>query len=239
MTPRSPSPWPMRPQTLRAARTLALAALASLALLAARPWIEAAWQGVLLGWLRSLQLGADLAPRPGPGWLGIAAPRLGQVLPAPGTTDFVLHALAAGAAGWVGGRLPERWRAAAGLLRLAAATHALALLFFAACPGWVPDTPGPHVAALLHQLWGLMLVLPWLQALARPLLPAARWQRLGLALLAQVWLLVLAPCLAASHVALLVLLGPLAMPLLALAGGALPVVMGLVALHAWAASRAG
>lgn len=235
----APPPGRLRLSHRQALHALGLAALASGALLLARPWIEQAWQFVLLGWLHALQLPGDFEACLGSGWLTVTGPRLGMPLPRPGASALTLYSLAAAGAWWLGGRLPERWRPWAWLLRLTAACQAVVLLFFGLWPGQLPTSPGPHVDALLHQLWGLMLALPWLHALGRPLLPPARWQRVGLGALALGWLALLAPCLAATHVALLALLGPLAMPLLALLGGAVPVVLGLVAVHAWVLARCG
>lgn len=218
----------------RSTRAIVLAALACAALLAVRPWLEQAWQRVLLHWVQALGLPVAAAPRPPGGWLLLATPQLSLAQPAPGSMALALHLLAAAAAWWAAGRLPEATRPLRTLLRFAALAHALALLAYAVWPAPGGPSVDVHACVLLRQLWGMMLALPLLHALSRGLLPMPLSRRLGLLLLSLAWMALLAPCLAATHVALAVLLGPPVLPLLALLGGAVPVLAGLVALHAWA-----
>jgi hypothetical protein len=211
-----------------------------------RDMLAGAWSAQLHWWLRALDLvgtpvasAGGMATPGGSNWLGLSLPRVDLQAPDVGLPALLSHALAAVVAWVVAGWWPDRARPIALLMRAAVVVHTLAITYFFFLPASFPHALGNHAVAGLRMGWLLMLLTPWLHLAIYYLLPFALWQRLVLTSLSLLYLAVLTPLQVASHVALVSLVGPVAMPLLHLLLGVLLPVVGLVALYGWAVSWGG
>jgi hypothetical protein len=202
--------------------------------------IARAWSAQLWWWLRSLDLvvAPSFAPAllPARHLLALPVPALDLMPPDMGLPGLLVHALAALVVWVVAGWWPERARPLALWVRCAALLHGLAVFYFFFWPASFAHSVADHVFSVLRLGWWLLLLTPWLHVLIYHLFPFALWQRLGLTALSLLYLLLATPLQAASHAALLHLLGPVAMPLLHVMLGVIWPVMSLVALYAWAMS---
>jgi hypothetical protein len=221
----------------------------------ARDGLAEVWSAQLRWWLRMLDLvgpqgptstmattaatGASLAAQSSSTWLGLTLPRLELQAPDVGLPALLSHALAAVVTWVVAGWWPDRARPIALLMRAAVLVHTLAIVYFFIWPASFPHALGSHAVAGLRMGWVLMLLTPWLHLTIHYLLPFALWQRVALTGISLLYLALLTPLQVASHVALVSLLGPVAMPLLHLMLGVLLPVVGLVALYGWAVSWGG
>jgi hypothetical protein len=212
----------------------------------ARDGLAAAWSAQLQWWLRMLDLAgpqaaqaAGATAQASSSWLGLTLPRLALQAPDVGLPALLSHALAAVVTWVVAGWWPDRARPITLLMRAAVLVHALAIAYFFLWPASFPHALGSHAVAGLRVGWVLMLLTPWLHLCIHYLLPFALWQRVALTGVSLLYLAVLTPLQVASHVALVSLLGPVAMPLLHLLLGVLLPVVGLVALYGWAVSWGG
>ena len=226
--------WPKE----RLATGFALALALTLALLAAREALAAAWAAALVGWLHALDLPGsfDTALHGGDGLVALGVPTLDVPLAAQGELTPALHGAVALAVWWLAGQLPDAARPATYLLRFAMLIHGTSIAFFWLWPASFPHSLSSHVASGLRQIWALMLLTPWLHFCTYYPFPFAAWQRAALSAVTLAWLAVLAPLQYALHIALLHHLGPIAMPLLHLLFGVMVSIIGFVALYGWAMS---
>jgi hypothetical protein len=205
--------------------------------------IARAWSAQLLWWLRSLDLvGATTTATALPtasNLLFLPLPTLDLLPPDMGLPSLLVHALATLVVWVVAGWWPDRARPIALWMRCAALLHGAAIAYFFIWPASFAHSVADHVFSVLRLGWWLLLLTPWLHLAIYHLFPFALWQRLALTALSLLYLLLATPLQAASHAALLHLLGPVAMPLLHLLLGVAWPVMALVALYAWAMSWGG
>lgn len=228
--------WSLRLPFSRVLGGTAIAAAYTALLAALQPLIAAAWSTVLLWWLHRLALPGEFVAGQGGGLIKIAVPSV--ELPLQGMTASALlgHAVVLVLLWWAPARLPDAARPATFLLRFLALTHGAAVLFFVLWPGSFPHSVRSHVASGLRQAWMLMLITPWLHLATFYIFPIATSQRVLLTALTLLFLAVLAPLQYACHVAVLHLLGPVAMPVLHLLFGVMVPILGFVALYGWAMS---
>lgn len=238
---RDPSRRACRPLRLpreRLVRSVLLAVAGTVALLLARPLVAMLWSDELVWWVTKMELSGQVAPAPAAEPLPwrIAVPLVRLFAGAPSAAALMYHAIGVVALWWAAGLLPGRARPLARLLRVAGVIHSTAVLFFWHWPASFAHASDAHIADGLQQCWVLMLLTPWLH-LGTYYLLDVRWRhRVTLTLLTWAYLFLLAPLLYAAHALVLHGVGLLAMPLLYLMGGALVAVLGMVALHGWAAS---
>lgn len=227
-------PW----QRLASGVLLALAFTVLLATL--RPAVAALWTGEMAAWLHALDLPARLGPSVAVPFDSdpsrMPLPALELLLEAPSPAVAALHGALVLAVWALAGRLPDAAKPGAYVLRFAALLHGAAVLYFLLWPHGFPHSASNHVMGGLRQSWALMLAVPWLHLFTYHLFPFPTWQCVALTSLSLLFLTVLAPLQYASHLALLVLLGPIVMPLLFLLLGLVVPVLGLVALYGWAMS---
>jgi hypothetical protein len=216
-----------------------LLALAFMGLLAwLRPWVADAWMAQFQWWMSALdipmtatvQMGAAL-----PMWL---LPVASFELHVPDTDPLTpwMHGLGAVAVWWASARLPDAARPGGYLLRFAVVLHACAIAYFLFWPNSFPHSLYDHTVGGFRQFWVLMLLTPWLHLLIYYLLPFVWWCRIGLTTITLIYLGLLTPLLFAAHAALIHLLGLIVMPLLALLGGLMVAIIGIVALYGWGMS---
>jgi hypothetical protein len=211
--------------------------------------IARAWSAQLWWWAQSLDLvgqpasgaATSLMPQlpplaPATHLWALPVPQLDLLPPDMGLPTLLGHALAALVVWVVAGWWPERARPLALWMRCAALLHGLAVAYFFFWPASFAHSVADHVFSVLRLGWWLLLLTPWLHLLIYHLFPFALWQRVALTGLSLLYLLLATPVQAASHAALLHLLGPVAMPVLHLLMGVVWPVMALVALYAWAMS---
>jgi hypothetical protein len=216
---------------------------------ALRDGLADVWSAQLRWWLRALDLvasqggpaatGASTAAQPTTGWLGLRLPGVDLQAPDVGLPALLSHALAAVVTWVLAGWWPDRARPVALLMRAAVLVQVLAIAYFFLWPASFPHALGHHAVAGLRMGWVLMLLTPWLHLAIHYLLPFALWQRVALTGISLLYLALLTPLQVASHVALVSLLGPVAMPVLHLLLGVVLPVVGLVALYGWAVSWGG
>ena len=215
-----------------------LAVVLTLALLAAREAVAAAWATTLVGWMQALGLPGpfDAALHGGDGLVALGVPSLDVRLAAQGDLTPALHAAVALAVWWLAGQLPDAARPATYLLRFAMLIHGASIAYFWFWPASFPHSLSSHVASGLRQVWALMLLTPWIHFCTYYPFPFVAWQHALLSVLTLAWLFVLAPLQYALHIALLHHLGPIAMPLLHLLFGVMVSIVGFVGLYGWAMS---
>jgi hypothetical protein len=228
--------------------------------------IARAWSAQLLWWLRSLDLvgpttatatavanaanasnianvataAMSTAALPAATSLfALPVPTLDLLPPDMGLPSLLVHALATLVVWVVAGWWPDRARPIALWMRGAALLHGVAIAYFFIWPASFAHSVADHVFSVLRLGWWLLLLTPWLHLAIYYLFPFALWQRVALTVLSLGYLLLATPLQAASHAALLHLLGPVAMPLLHLLLGVIWPVIALVALYAWAMSWGG
>ncbi len=173
------------------------------------------------------------------GLFSLPLPTLDLLPPDMGLPSLLVHALATLVLWVVAGWWPDRARPMALWMRCAALLHGAAIAYFFMWPASFAHSMADHVFSVLRLGWWLLLLTPWLHLAIYYLFPFALWQRVALTGLSLLYLLLATPLQAASHAALLHLLGPVAMPLLHLLLGVVWPVMALVALYAWAMSWGG
>ena len=168
--------------------------------------------------------------------LSLPVPVLDLALPDVSNVALAAHGLACMglwiAAGW----LPDSGKPGTYVLRFGVLIHAAAVLYFGLWPGSFAHSLSGHVSAGLRQSWMLLLFTPWLHLCTYYLFPFTLLQRLGLTGLTLLYLGLLAPLQYTSHAVLLVLAGPVLMPLLHLMFGVMVPILGLVALYGWGMS---
>jgi hypothetical protein len=226
--------------------------------------IARAWSAQLLWWLRSLDLlgttaatsaakaanaanavnaanaTSSAAAVPAANSLfALPLPTLDLLPPDMGLPSLLVHALATLVLWVVAGWWPDRARPLALWMRCAALLHGAAIAYFFIWPASFAHAVADHVFSVLRLGWWLLLLTPWLHLAIYYLFPFALWQRVALTGLSLLYLLLATPLQAASHAALLHVLGPVTMPLLHLLLGVVWPVMALVALYAWAMSWGG
>ena len=222
----------------RLAVSFVLALALTLALLAAREAVAAAWAAALAGWVQAIELpgAVDAALHGGDGLVALGVPTIDVPLAAQGDLTPALHAAVAVAVWWLAGWLPDAARPGCYLLRFAVLIHGAAIAFFWLWPASFPHSLSSHVASGLRQVWALMLLTPWIHLCTYCPFPFAAWQGAALSVLTMAWLFVLAPLQYGLHVTLLHHLGPIAMPVLHLLFGVMVSIFGFVALYGWAMS---
>ena len=205
--------------------------------------LAAFWGWQMLAWLQGLDLAgpalaADLAP-PDPADASLFSLPVAQVdLAMPGVSNVGLaaHALACVALWVAAGWLPDPAKPGAYVLRFAVLIHGASVLYFGLWPGSFAHSLGGHVNAGLRQSWMLLLLTPWLHLCTYYLFPFPLWQRLAVTGVTLLYLALLAPLQYTTHAVLLVMAGPVLMPLLHLLFGVMVPILGLVALYGWGMS---
>ena len=230
--------WRLNLPKRRLARGALGAAAFTWLLAQAQPWVTTAWGGQLLWWMGALDLqGQFAAPEAAPDHLVfLPAPLIDLPLRAITLPEVAAHGLAVVTLWTLAGWFADPAKPAAFVLRFAALLHGAAVLFFLFWPASFPHSVSGHVTGGLRQSWMLMLVTPWLHLCTYYLFPFPVWQSVALTAVTLLFLVVLAPLQYASHVALMHLAGPIAMPLLYLLFGLMVPVLGVVALFGWAMS---
>ena len=228
-------------QRLAVGLLIALGYTGLLALLQAP--LAAFWDWQMLAWLQGLDLtgpvlAADLAMADPVALrlFSLPVPQVDLAMSDVGNIGLAAHALACVvlwvAAGW----LPDSAKPGAYVLRFAVLIHAASVLYFSLWPGSFSHSLGGHVSAGLRQSWLLLLLTPWLHLCTHYLFPFPLWQRLALTGVTLLYLALLAPLQYTTHAVLLVLAGPVLMPLLHLLFGVMVPILGLVALYGWGMS---
>ena len=204
----------------------------------AQPLVASFWGWQVLAWLQALQLaGPPAAPDfEGHGLFTLPVPQLEILLPDIGPEQLAAHALACMAVWVAAGWLPDSGKPGCYVLRFGVLIHAAAVGYFALWPGSFSHSLASHVGGGLRQSWMLMLLTPWLHLATYYLFPFALWQRLALTALTLAWLVLVAPLQYSAHAALLVLVGPVLMPLLHLLFGVMVPILGLVSWYGWGMS---
>ena len=201
------------------------------------------WGWQVLAWLQGLDLAgpalaADLAA-PDPADLSLFSlpvPQVELAMSDVGSLSLAGHALACVALWVAAGWLPDPAKPGAYVLRFAVLIHAASVLYFGLWPGSFSHTLGGHVSAGLRQSWMLLLLTPWLHLCTYYLFPFPLWQRLAVTGVTLLYLALLAPLQYTTHAVLLVLAGPVLMPLLHLLFGVMVPILGVVALYGWGMS---
>lgn len=200
-----------------------------------------AWQ--VLAWLQGLDLAgpalaADLAPPDAAdlSLFSLPVPQVDLAMSDVGNVGLAAHALACVALWVAAGWLPDSAKPGAYVLRFAVLIHAASLLYFGLWPGSFTHSLSGHVSAGLRQTWMLLLLTPWLHLCTYYLFPFPLWQRLAVTGVTLLYLALLAPLQYTTHAVLLVLAGPVLMPLLHLLFGVMVPILGLVALYGWGMS---
>ena len=224
---------------------IALGCTGLLALLQAP--LAAFWGWQMLAWLQGLDLGgpalaADLAADPAApdpadlSLFSLPVPQIDLVMADVGSVGLAAHGLACVALWVAAGWLPDHAKPGAYVLRFAVLIHGASVLYFGLWPGSFTHSLGGHVSAGLRQSWMLLLLTPWLHLCTYYLFPFALWQRLAVTAVTLLYLALLAPLQYTTHALLLVLAGPVLMPLLHLLFGVMVPILGLVALYGWGMS---
>ena len=215
-----------------------IASAFALALSMAMPWVAEFWSRQLVWWMTALELPGqfELARVGRPDLFSLPVPLIDARLNLISMSGLVAHGLAAAALWWLAGCWPDHAKPGAFLLRFAVLLHAAAVAYFMVWPASFPHAVAGHVSGGLRQTWALMLVTPWLHLLTFYLFPFPAWQGTLLTALTLLYLVLLAPLQYATHVALLVLAGPVLMPLLYMLFGVMVPILGIVALYGWGMS---
>ena len=209
--------------------------------------LAAFWGWQMLAWLQGLDLAgpalaANLAADPASldpadlSLFSLVVPQVDLAMADLGSTGLAAHGLACVALWVAAGWLPDHAKPGAYVLRFAVLIHAASVLYFGLWPGSFTHSLGGHVSAGLRQSWMLLLLTPWLHLCTYYLFPFALWQRLAVTGVTLLYLALLAPLQYTSHALLLVLAGPVLMPLLHLLFGVMVPILGLVALYGWGMS---
>lgn len=208
-----------------------------------QPLLADFWAWQVQAWLQGLALagpavaGDMLMPEAGElSLFSLPVPRLDLPMSDVGNVGLAAHALACVALWLAAGWLPDPAKPGAYVLRFAVLIHAASVLYFGLWPGSFMHSLGGHVSAGLRQSWMLLLLTPWLHLCTYYLFPFPLWQRLAVTGVTLLYLALLAPLQYTSHAVLLVLAGPVLMPLLHLLFGVMVPILGLVALYGWGMS---
>ena len=222
----------------RVAAGALVASAFTLALFRTMPWVAEFWSQQMVWWMNALELPGQFKPAHinRPDLFSLPVPLIDAHLGPLSMSDLAGHGLAAVVLWWLAGWLPDYAKPGAYLLRFAVLLHAVAVVYFLAWPASFPHAVVGHVSGGLRQTWALMLVTPWLHLLTFYLFPFPAWHGALLTALTLLYLLLLAPLQYASHVALLVLVGPVLMPLLYMLFGVMVPILGIVALYGWGMS---
>jgi hypothetical protein len=224
MTPRS------------AIELLLMALLPCAALLAVRPQLMNAWQGVMLWWSERLGLPLELVRTGDTTSLEWLVSYTGALVPSP-VTGVLTAAVVIGAFAstwWMSDRqVPLKY-----LVRTLCVVQASALLFFMFTPNRFPYTMTGHLAAMLNAGFYLMLAMPLLLALGWGVLRVPLHQKLLYPLLMVAYFAVMLPHKALLHAVVVQHFSALFMPMLYLCFGAVFDLMVFVALYSWLASTA-
>ncbi len=204
----------------------------------AQPMLASAWGRQMVWWMQALGLPGQFAQPDlaGLDLFSLPVPLIDVALPDLGWVDLAAHALGCVVLWVLAGWLPDSAKPGAYLLRFAVLIHSASVLYFALWPASFPHSLISHVGGGLRQAWTLLLLTPWLHLCTYYLFPFALWQRPALTAVTLLYLALLAPLQYASHAALLVLMGPVVMPLLQLLFGVMVPILGLVALYGWGMS---
>ena len=212
--------------------------------------LAAFWDWQILAWLQGLGLGGpagatdpatDLATNlatdlTDASLFSLPLPQVDLAMSDLGNVGLAAHALACVALWVAAGWLPDAAKPGAYVLRFAVLIHGASVLYFGLWPGSFTHTLGGHVSAGLRQSWMLLLLTPWLHLCTYYLFPFPLWQRLAVTGVTLLYLALLAPLQYTTHALLLVLAGPVLMPLLHLLFGVMVPILGLVALYGWGMS---
>ena len=196
------------------------------------------WGEQMVWWMQALALPGQFAlpDLTGIHLLAMPVPLIDPRLADPRPLALTGHALACISLWLAAGWLPDSAKPGAYLLRFAVLIHSASLLYFWLWPASFPHSLINHIGGGLRQTWVLLLLTPWLHLFTYYLFPFAVWQRLLLTTLTLAYLALLAPLQYTSHVALLMALGTVTMPLLHLLFGVMVPILGLVALYGWGMS---
>ena len=200
--------------------------------------LAAFWAWQVLGWLEGVGLPGPFAP-PVLDDISLFTLPVAQVdlaLSDVGLVSLAGHGLACVVVWLAAGWLPDSGKPGTYVLRAAVLIHGASVLYFGFWPGSFSHSVTGHVSAGLQQSWMLMLLAPWLHLCTYYVFPFPVWQRLALTLATLGYLALLAPLQYATHAVLLVLAGPVLMPLLHLLFGVMVPILGLVALYGWGMS---
>ncbi len=230
--------WSLRLPRRRMAFGVSIALAFTLLLTSAQPAIAEFWGWQMVAWMEALGLAGQFAAPPvgEPSLASMPVPLIDALMPATDRRSPLAHGLAAVAVWIVVGWLPDSARPATYLLRFAALIHGASALYFYFWPASFVHSLISHVASGLRQTWALLLLTPWLHLFTYYLFPFPPWYRVALTALTLAFLCALAPLQYATHTALLVLAGPILMPLLHLLFGVMLPILGIVALYGWAMS---
>ena len=196
------------------------------------------WGEQMVWWMQALALPGQFAlpDLTGLHLLAMPVPLIDPRLADPRPLALTGHALACISLWLAAGWLPDSAKPGAYLLRFAVLIHSASLLYFWLWPASFPHSLINLIGGGLRQTWVLLLLTPWLHLFTYYLFPFAVWQRLLLTTLTLAYLALLAPLQYTSHVALLMALGTVTMPLLHLLFGVMVPILGLVALYGWGMS---
>jgi len=200
--------------------------------------LAAFWSWQVLGWLDALGLDGQFAPAllQGSSLFTLPVPQVDMALSDVSLVSLAGHGLACVVVWVAAGWLPDSGKPGTYVLRAMVLIHGASVLYFALWPGSFSHSVTGHVRAGLQQSWMLLLLAPWLHLCTYYLFPFPVWQRLALTAVTLAYLALLAPLQYATHAVLLVLAGPVLMPLLHLLFGVMVPILGLVALYGWGMS---
>lgn len=198
------------------------------------PFVCRLWDFVLGGLLQLSGLSAlrhDLAAAAGlPGEFGLQVPVLQRELVAPSCTEWLLNLGGATSLALAAGLMPALLRTP---LRALCGFHACCVLLAGLAGG---GDVGAHTRLLATLTLCLILAMPLLLALGHSIMERSNARRIAACALCSGYLVLALPFKLALHLALIDLLGTLALPTLFLLFGPAFDLLAILAIYAWLAS---